>query len=313
MSKRVNKKIKKEITGLIIFLAFIIFGYMLYGNFDFLKPKESNVDISYMSTEEKADFEENKLNIIFFYVGQADSSLIKLNDKVMLIDAGNNEDGQNISNYLKSLGITKINYLVGTHADEDHIGGLDDIINNFEIERVFMSEVGKDAENYKNIIEASKNKNLTVEYPKRGDTFDFDGATFEIMMALKGEDISDNDSSLVIQLKYNKTSYLFMGDGESEVENGRNWDKVNILKVGHHGSNTSSKDSFLKQVKPDIAVIEVGKNNKYNLPNDKALSRLEKSGAKILRTDLNESSFWITSDGESIETKELKVNLDGNS
>lgn len=312
MSRRVSKKLKKEIAGLIVFLAVLIMGYLIYGNFDFLKSNDSKIDIVSKEIAETVDFEEEKLNILFFYVGQADSSLIVLNDKVMLIDAGNNEDGKNISNYLKALGITKIDYLVGTHADEDHIGGIDDIIESFDIGRIFMSEVGKESSNYKDVINAARIKNLAVEYPKRGDTFDFDKASFEVMLALKGEDVSDNDSSLVINIKFGSTSYLFMGDGETAVENERTWDKVNVLKVGHHGSNTSSKENFLKQVKPDIAVIEVGKDNKYNLPNDKTISRLEDIGAKILRTDINESSFWISSNGEEIEVRELKVNLDGN-
>ena len=131
------------------------------------------------------------------------------------------------------------------------------------------------------------------------------------MMALRGEDVSDNDGSIVLELTYNQTKYLFMGDAGKVVENARSWNKVNVLKVGHHGSNTSSQDSFLKQVKPEIAVIEVGKDNSYNLPSNKTISRIEKMGSKILRTDTNKSSFWITSNGEEIETKELKVNLDG--
>lgn len=316
MSKRVNKKLKNEIIGLITFVIVLFLGNIFYGNIDFINlnnQKQSDVELINSSAVDIANFEENKLNIIFFYVGQADSTLIKLGDNVMLIDAGNNDDGKNISNYLKALGIEKINYLIGTHSDEDHIGGLDDIINEFEIERLFMSEVGKDVQNYKNIEEVSKLKNITIENAKRGDIFEFGDATFEVMMALKGEDISDNNSSIVLKLSYGKTSYLFMGDGEREVEEARNWDKVNVLKVGHHGSNTSSSEDFLKQISPDIAVIEVGKDNSYNLPSSKALSRLEKIGAKIYRTDSNTSSFWLLSDGEKIEIKELKVNLDGNS
>ena len=312
MSKRVNKKLKKELLGLIVLLAVIAAGYFYYGNFDFLNTDKEKIELINSEAVDVAELNNNQLNIIFFYVGQADCTLVKLNDKVMLIDAGNNNDGENISNYLKLLGITKINYLVGTHADEDHIGGLDEIVKDFEIEKLFMSEVGKDSENYKNVIEQANRKNLTIEYPKRGDIFELDGATCEIMMALKGEDVSDNDSSLVIELKYNKTTYLFMGDGEREVEEARNWNKVNVLKVGHHGSNTSSSNNFLNQILPDLAIIEVGKDNPYNLPSAKAISRLESIGAKIYRTDTNTSSFWLTSDGEKIEIKELKVNLDGN-
>ena len=307
-----RKKLNKDIIGIFTFLVILLIGYLIYGNFNFLNTSNDNsVKIVNSDTVDVADLNNEKLNILFLYVGQADCTLIKLKDSVMLIDAGNNEDGENISNYLKVLGISKINYLVGTHADEDHIGGLDDIIKNFEVERLFMSEVGSTAKNYQNVLDSANQKKLTVEYPKRGDTFSLDTANCEVMMALRGEDVSDNDGSLVIELTYNQTKYLFMGDAGKVVENARSWNKVNVLKVGHHGSNTSSQDSFLKQVNPEIAVIEVGKDNSYNLPSNKTISRIEKMGSKILRTDTNTSSFWITSNGEEIETKELKVNLDG--
>ena len=118
-------------------------------------------------------------------------------------------------------------------------------------------------------------------------------------------------------MNYNKTSYLFMGDAEKEVENSRQWNRVDVLKVGHHGSNSSSSDDFLTQVKPQYSIIEVGKNNSYNLPSSKAIERLENAGSKVLRTDKadgeNVGSFWLTSDGSTIDIKEVNINLDGNS
>ena len=103
-----------------------------------------------------------------------------------------------------------------------------------------------------------------------------------------------------------------MGDAEKETENSRKWEKVDVLKVGHHGSNTSSSESFLEQVRPYYAVIEVGKNNSYRLPNKYTISRIEKIGAKILRTDTNKTSFYIKSDGNEISESEVKIDLDGN-
>ena len=251
-------------------------------------------------------------------MGQADSSLIMAYDKTMLIDAGNNEDGKNIAKYIHELGINKIDYVVGTHSDEDHIGGLDDIIDSFEIGKIFMSKNGIEKVNYQNVIKAANKKNIEVVKPNRGDKFTFKSndskteAEFEVMLALSGEDISSNNSSIVLKLQYENTSYLFMGDAEKVAESTRTWPKVDVLKVGHHGSNTSSSDNFLKQVKPHYAVIEVGKDNKYNLPNSKAITRIENSGATILRTDLKQKSIWMISDGNNIEVKELKLNLDGN-
>lgn len=272
-------------------------------------------NIVYMQTgdvQENVDLENDDLNILFLYVGQADSTLIKLKDKVMLIDAGNNEDGMNISNFLKSEGISKIDYLVGTHADEDHIGGLDDIVNELEIGKIFMPKIGEDAKNYQNVVNAAKKKNLEIENPKIGDKFTINDANCEIMSVQNEGDYSENNSSIVIQMNYGKTKYLFMGDSEKETENSRKWEKVDVLKVGHHGSNTSSSESFLEQVRPYYAVIEVGKNNSYRLPNKYTISRIEKIGAKILRTDTNKTSFYIKSDGNEISESEVKIDLDGN-
>lgn len=272
-------------------------------------------NIVYMQTgdvQENVDLENDNLNILFLYVGQADSTLIKLKDKVMLIDAGNNEDGINISNFLKSEGISKIDYLVGTHADEDHIGGLDDIVNELEIGKIFMPKIGEDAKNYQNVVKAAKKKNLEIENTKIGDKFTINDANCEIMSVQNEGDYSENNSSIVIQMNYGKTKYLFMGDAEKETENSRKWEKVDVLKVGHHGSNTSSSESFLEQVRPYYAVIEVGKNNSYRLPNKYTISRIEKIGATILRTDTNKTSFYIKSDGNEISESEVKIDLDGN-
>ncbi len=295
---------------------------LMQSNKDNTKENESSKQVS-TNTEETAkqvstnivdnvDLNNGKLNVLFFYVGQADSTLIKFNNSVMLIDAGNNEDGNNVVNYLNSIGISKIDYLIGTHSDEDHIGGIDDVIKNIDIENFYIPTVGSNESDYKNAIQAAKDKNINTINPNQGDKFNLDNSNCEIMSVMNYDGISDNNSSIVIQLKYNDNSFLFMGDAEKEAETARSWNKIDVLKVGHHGSNTSSSADFLKQVNPQYAVIEVGKNNSYRLPNSKALSRIESVGAKILRTDTNCSSFWIASDGNNILETEVKINLDGN-
>ena len=321
---KLNKRQVKSIASLII-LAILLLASRF--NLDIAQNRTAKSSIQgentnnttrnvvYMQTgdvQENVNLENDNLNILFLYVGQADSTLIKLKDKVMLIDAGNNEDGMNISNFLKSEGISKIDYLVGTHADEDHIGGLDDIVNELEIGKIFMPKIGEDAKNYQNVVKAAKKKNLEIENPKIGDKFSINDANCEIMSVQNEGDYSDNNSSIVIQMNYGKTKYLFMGDAEKEIENSRKWESIDVLKVGHHGSNTSSSESFLEQVKPHYAVIEVGKNNSYRLPNKYTISRIEKIGATILRTDTNKTSFYIKSDGNEISESEVKIDLDGN-
>ena len=323
MSKR-RKKSNNILVSLIVFVILCISGYFgkdyIIGTNELAKETSYNeVQITLSQSIENAkevNLDNDKLNIIFFYVGQADSTLIKLNNDVMLIDAGNNADGKNVVGFLQEKNISHIDYLVGTHADEDHIGGLDDVINNLDIENVLIPTVGSSGTDYKNVIEACENKNIPLQNPTMGDTFKLDGANFEIMSAMEEEGTSDNNSSLVINLTYNETNYLFMGDAETEVENSRSWKKANVLKVGHHGSNSSSSEKFLNEVKPEYSIIEVGKDNSYNLPSDKAIKRLEDCGSKVLRTDKANGdevgSFWLTSDGCTIDIKEVNINLDGN-
>ena len=311
--RKLKNKMKNLITSLIIFTILLITGYFGIG---YLEEEAQVTSSNKIENIENINFEDGKLNIMFFYVGQADSTFIKINDCTMLIDAGNNEDGENIANFLKEKKIEKINYLIGTHADEDHIGGLDDILNSLNVEKLYITTVGSEGKDYQNAINAAKDKNIEIIHPVRGDEILLDDVRCEIMSAVEGENVTDNNSSIVIEMSYNKTKYLFMGDAEKEVENSRSWNKVDILKVGHHGSNSSSSSTFLKQVNPSYSIIEVGKNNSYNLPSDKTISRLESIKTNILRTDKlinNEpGSLLVTSDGNSINIEKVNINLDGN-
>lgn len=322
--RKVKNKVKNLISSFIITIFFLASAYFGVDYFqDDLASK--NNDISKNITQEvtaqidytnSINLQNDKLNIIYFYVGQADSTFVKLNNSTMLIDAGNNEDGKMIVDFLIQNNIAKIDYLVATHADEDHIGGIDDIINSVEVNQLLIPTVGSSGQDYKNTIEAAQNNNVEIKNPVRSDKFNLDSANIEIMSALEGEDVSDNDSSIVMQMNYNTTKYLFMGDAEKAVENSRQWQQVDVLKVGHHGSNSSSSEKFLEQINPKYSIIEVGKNNSYNLPSSKALTRLKNINTKILRTDMTNGeeagSFWITSNGVEINIKAVNINLDGN-
>ena len=314
MDRDIKKVISKLFSILIIFLLVFIYN-------KFFVNKNSNVNKSNINLSSDnvnsskfndLDFNNDNLNILFMYVGQADSTFIKYRDKTMLIDAGNNEDGMNVVDFLKSKGINKLDYIVGTHYDEDHIGGLDDIINNFDIGKFYLSNGGELGPNYYNLEKAAKKKNLAIIIPKVGDKIDFGDVNMEVMSAAKFDGKSDNNASVVIKAEYGKRKYLFMGDLEKQEESKRKWTEVDVLKAGHHGSNTSSSQEFLNQTKPKYVFISAGKNNKYRLPNVKAIDRIERTGAKIFRTDINQSSFWLTSDGDKINIKEVSINLDGN-
>ena len=307
---------KKALMRLLAILIVFIISYA-YNRF-FMKENLNNskkVNLKDNINNSKftdVDLNNEDFNVLFMYVGQADSTLVKYKNKIMLIDAGNNEDGKNIVKFLKDKGISKLDYIVGTHYDEDHIGGLDDIIENFDIGKFYLSNGGELGPNYYNLEKVAKKKNLAITIPKVGDKIDFGDVDMEVMAASKFDGKNDNNASIVIQAKYGSRKYLFMGDLEKQEEAKRKWNEVDVLKAGHHGSNTSSTQEFLNQVKPKYVFVSAGKNNKYRLPNVKAMERIEKTGAKIFRTDVNESSFWLTSNGKDIDIKEVSINLDGN-
>ena len=229
----------------------------------------------------------NILTVYFFDVGQADCIFVSTGGHNMLIDAGNNADGKLIANYLKSnLNINSIDYLIGTHNHEDHIGGLDDIVKNLDVKIVYMPFVSvTSTKTYEDVENAALKKNIEIKNPNIGDTFSLGNAQITVMNVDNNEPTNKNESSIVLQMQFGNQTYLFTGDTEVENENSREWNDIDILKVAHHGSNTSSSENFLNQVKPEIAIISVGPNNSYNLPKNTILKRLENIGTTIYRTD----------------------------
>ena len=248
-----NDNTKKALMRLLAILIVFIISYAynkIFVSSNSNNSKKTNLNDNINNSKfTDVDFNNDDLNILFMYVGQADSTFIKYKNKTMLIDAGNNEDGNNIVKFLKSKGINKLDYIVGTHYDEDHIGGLDDIINNFDIGKFYLSNGGEVGANYYNLEKAAKKRNLTITIPKVGDKIDFGDVNMEVMAASKFDGKNDNNASIVIQAKYGSRRYLFMGDLEKQEEAKRKWNEVDVLKAGHHGSNTSSTQEFLNQVK----------------------------------------------------------------
>ena len=285
-----NKTIKRIVSiGVLIFIILILalISNIKGNNFEYI------VDTS-------------KLQIIYFDVGQADSTLIMNNGKTVLIDGGNDSDGDNLVKYIKSQKISKIDTVIATHLHADHIGGLDDVIDSFNIGTVYMPDTINTDKQVEEFLDAMERKKLKYEVPEIGTKFDVGLANCEVM-AINNDARDLNNSSIVIQLNYLKQNYLFMGDSEKEVEDSRNWNKINVLKVGHHGSSSSSTEKFLNQTRPDIAIISVGLNNQYNHPSVDVLNRLKNLNATIYRTD-EDGSLLLESDGKQNVIKKIKTN-----
>lgn len=246
------------------------------------------------------------MRVNYIDVGQGDSEFIELpNGKTMLIDAGPNEAGSKVVEYIKSLGYTSIDYVVATHPHEDHIGGMDDVINAFDIGDIYMPKVSADTKTYEDLLDAISAKNLIIYTAHAGVSVIGDDALSVNMLAPVSDSYDDlNNYSAVIRIVYGDTSFLFTGDAENISESEITDDvKANVLKVGHHGSDTSTSDDFLARVNPSIAVISCGKDNKYGHPTESTVQKLKDKGVQVLRTD-EVGTIVISTDGSNLKMEQ---------
>ena len=294
MAKRTKKNSTIEIIILIIVIAFTIYKNLVTpSTASYTNPVEGNIEVQFID------------------VGQADSILIRTEHSSALIDAGNNEDGPLLVNYFKSLGITSFDYVFGTHAHEDHIGGMDDIIKNFEVKKYYMPNVATTTKTFTDILDALEYKKYKFYTPKIGDKYSLDDALFEVIYV--GDDEDDlNSTSIVLRMDHGANSFLFTGDSPTKIEKlilDKNID-VDVLKVAHHGSTYSNSIEFLKAVSPNYSVIEVGNGNKYGHPHDIVMKRLNSIGTSIYRTD-KQGTIIMESDGFVLNIKTIKTETNG--
>ena len=256
--------------------------------------------------------DEGELRVSFIDVGQGDSEFIELpNGETLLIDAGTNETGADVVNYIESLGYSSIDYVVGTHPHEDHIGGLDDVIRTFDIGSVYMPKVTADTKTFEDVLDAVDEKGLTINTAKAGVTLvDGDRLSVKMLAPVLDEYDNTNDYSAVIKVVYGDTSFLFTGDAEEYAESLITGDvDSDVLKVGHHGSSTSTGEAFLERVSPSYAVISCGLGNSYGHPHTETIEKL--GGIPVFRTD-EMGTIVATSDGSEISFRTLGKSDTGN-
>lgn len=245
---------------------------------------------------------KNDLEVHFIDVGQGDSILVlSPNGSTMLIDAGTQSSGEKIVSYLKKAGISTIDKFIATHPHSDHIGGAQDIFKNFEVKKVYDSGFVHTSQMFENYLLTIKEKGIPFVKAERGKTINLD-SDLDIKILHPGELNDANNSSVVLHMKYNDVSFLFTGDAEKEAEESileyAKDIQAKILKVGHHGSDTSTTQTFLNTVNPEVAVIQVGTGNTYGHPTNETLNKLSAAWIKIYRNDL-QGDIVVTTDGKT--------------
>ncbi len=255
----------------------------------------------------------DSVSVHFIDVGQGDSILISGGGENVLIDAGENDHGSTVLAYLAENGVEKLDLAVGTHPHSDHIGGMDTVLEGIKVDQLVMPDVPESivptTRTYLSVLDAADETGTELAYSYPGDSYSLCGGTFTVLGPV--EDYKDlNNESLVIRFDYGNTSFLFTGDQEAAAEkdllaSGAKL-SADVLKVGHHGSRTSTSEEFLSAVSPEIAVIECGSGNDYGHPHTEITDRLDESGITVYRTDLS-GNIVISSDGNKLSVKTDKA------
>lgn len=254
------------------------------------------------SAETSVPSEASTFEVHYIDVGQADAALVLCDGKSMLIDGGNVADSSLIYSYLDKLSLNHLNYIVCTHAHEDHVGGLAGALNYATVDVAYSPVTSCDSSAFENFVTCLEKQNVSITVPAAGDSFSLGSAAVNILGPIE----SSNDpvgNSIVLRVVYGETSFLFTGDAECDEEQ----DIINagytlgstVLKVGHHGGATSTSEVFLDEIMPQYAVISAGTGNSYGHPTDEVLSRLRDADVKVYRTDM-QGDVICTSDGAKV-------------
>ena len=252
---------------------------------------------------------ESNLEVHFVDVGQADCALLISDGETMLIDGGNVGDSSLVYSYLNDYGIEHLDYIIGTHAHEDHMGGLSGALNKATVGKIYLPEVGSDAKFYKDFVDKANEENIEIGVPESGESFPLGDCDVTLITPQDIDEEEINNTSIMARVTCGEKSFLFTGDAERTEEEDILSQGIDIsatvLKSPHHGSESSSSYPFLREVMPEIIVISVGEDNSYGHPHQEVLDRYSDLGAVVYRTDIN-GHIVIKTDGENLTVEPRK-------
>ena len=305
-----KKKIITTIVTVIIVLVASFFGLDVSEILENNNPVQSETTTQTPQLEAPSNI-EGELIVTMIDVGQADSFLFQQNDKTMLVDCGTRSSGDDVVKYLKELGITKLDYVFGTHPHDDHMGGMYDVITSIEIGKIIMPEVedGRVTSNwYEKLIKEIAEGGYDLEYAKLGNEYSLGDAKIKIIGQLTEYRSDLNNYSAVMKVSFGEMDIIMTGDAEVIVEeeilkSGANLD-AEILKVGHHGSDTSTSDEFLDAISPEYALISTEIGNKHEHPIKSVMNKFKDRDIEVYRTDESGTVvITITSNSATFNTE----------
>lgn len=296
-------KIKSCAVSVLILLAIFLCEQFL-NNYDELAPSSNATPV--------VQNLEGDLKMHFIDVGQGDAIFIELpNGETLLIDAGEAWKANNVFNYVnQNLGYITLNYIVATHPHSDHIGGLSLMLDSFNVNNIYMTKATSTSKTYENLLESIDFFGLKINTAKAGTILvEEEDLLVEIVSPVNDTYSNTNNYSAIVKITYNEISAIFMGDAEELIEealvNSGDIQNVDVVKVGHHGSDSSSIDEFVTAANAKFAIISVGEGNTYNHPSADVVKKWEVSGSSVYQTDIH-GNIVITTDGKS-----LSVEYDG--
>ena len=313
--RRRRKKRQESLVSKILLVTFTVMFVLSLGiymnerifRFEFI-PTSAEI-ISALEGDKVVTTADGEVSVHFIDVGQGDCALIVAGNKRVLIDSGEAIYSSRVINYIRKLGLRRIDYVIATHPHEDHIGGIADILEEFAVDKIIMPEIPDElipmSKEFENMLSVIEKKGISAEYSRIGSRIILEnGAEIEILAPLHNDYSSLNNFSIVCRLIHGKRSFLFTGDieraAENDIVNSGEFIRSDVIKIPHHGGTSSSTPAFIESVSPEYAVISVGKGNSYGHPKTEVLERLWNIGCEVLTT-MDRGNIVFVSDGEAFK------------